>query len=355
MANEEHIGTLRRGVTVWNDWRRSNPDIRPDLSEADLSWADLTRANLVRADLNRAVMFNAIISGATLSGAALSNAFLNGANLSGADLSGAMLRDANLLDADLSEAALSKAVLNGANLRKANLSGADLSGAYLQHATLVQTNVADAKLDSCHVYGISVWDLKGTPESQRDLLITPEDAPAITVDDLEVAQFIYLLLKHEKLRKVINAVTQRGVLILGRFSDGGIDVLRAIAQKPREEGYLPIIFDFDSPDDRDYTETVKTLVGLSRFVIVALSGPSVPQELYATVPHFDIPFVPIVETGRKPYSMVVDLSKYPWFLNPPVEFGSKEKLIELMPSKVISPAEERHKERQSLLDQVFKT
>ena len=35
---------------------------------------------------------------------------------------------------------------------------------------------------------------------------------------------------------------------------------------------------------------MKTLVGLSRFVIVDLSGPSVPQELYATVPHFKVPF-----------------------------------------------------------------
>lgn len=124
--------------------------------------------------------------------------------------------------------------------------------------------------------------------------------------------------------------------------------------KSSEEKYLPIIFDFDRPEDRDYTETVKTLVGLSRFVIVDLSGPSVPQELYATVPHFKIPFVPIVETGRKPYSMVADLFEYPWFLAPVIEFGNKEELIELMPSKVISPAEERHQERQSLLDQVFK-
>jgi hypothetical protein len=53
--------------------------------------------------------------------------------------------------------------------------------------------------------------------------------------------------------------------------------------------------------------------------------------------------------------MVVDLFKYPWFLKPIVEFGSKEELVELLPSEVISPAEERHKERQMLLDKIFKT
>jgi hypothetical protein len=65
------------------------------------------------------------------------------------------------------------------------------------------------------------------------------------------------------------------------------------------------------PTDRNYTETVKTLAGLARFVIVDLSGPSVPQELYATVPHFKIPFVPILEEARKPYAMAVDILEYP--------------------------------------------
>jgi hypothetical protein len=117
---------------------------------------------------------------------------------------------------------------------------------------------------------------------------------SITVDDLEVAQFIYLLLNHKKLRNVFNAVTERGVLLLGRFGGGGLEVLQAVADRLREEKYLPIIFDFDRPQNRNYTETVKTLAGLSRFIVADLSGPSVPQELYATVPHFKIPFVPIL-------------------------------------------------------------
>jgi len=69
-----------------------------------------------------------------------------------------------------------------------------------------------------------------------------------------------------------------------------------------------MIFDFDRPENRDYTETVKTLIGLSSFVIVDLSGPSVPQELYATVPHFDIPFIPIIQRGRNACSMFHDLT-----------------------------------------------
>src|SRR5215211_4305151 len=150
------------------------------------------------------------------------------------------------------------------------------------------------------------------------------------VDYLEVAQFIYLLLNHRRLGNILNAITERGVLILGRFSRGGLEILEAIAAKLRELKYQPMIFDFDRPEDRNYTETVKTLVGLSRFVIVDLSGPSVPQELYATVPHFKIPFVPIIEEGKRQSSMVVDILEYPWVLNPPVRFVDVDHLVRAM-------------------------
>jgi hypothetical protein len=57
--------------------------------------------------------------------------------------------------------------------------------------------------------------------------------------------------------------------------------------------------------------------------------------------------------GRKTYSMVLDLLEYPWVIKPIVEFVSKEHLMELLPSKVIEPAEEKFKERQALLNQLF--
>ena len=227
-----------------------------NLSEANLSRANLSDANLYAADLRMALLNLANLSGVELTGAILVGADLGEATLMRANLSetklqrvnffSANLMQANLMRANLKQAKLQRANLHMAFLSAANLNETDLSKANLQQVTMVQTDVTNANLDFCHVYGISVWDLKGTPKSQRNLVITPADAPSITVDDLEVAQFIYLLLKHEKLRNVINSVTQRGVLILGRFSGGGLEVLQAVAQKLREERYLPIIFDFDS-------------------------------------------------------------------------------------------------------------
>jgi hypothetical protein len=159
-------------------------------------------------------------------------------------------------------------------------------------------------------------------------------------------------LNSKKIRDVINTIGQKGVLILGRFGGGGLEFLHAIAAKLRMMNYLPIIFDFERPDNRDFTETIMTLAGLSRFVIADLSGPSVPNELRATIPHFKIPFIPIVEQGERIYSMFPDLLRYPWVLAP-VEYTSTEHLLELFPSKVIVPAEEKFKEVQVLLQQLF--
>jgi hypothetical protein len=166
---------------------------------------------------------------------------------------------------------------------------------------LLDADLRNADLTGSLVFGTSAWNVKLEGTVQRDLVITEFDQPEAMVDDLEVAQFFYLLLHREKIRNVIDTVTRRGVVILGRFGDGGLALLQAIAawlRSPENGGYLPLLFDFPRPDSKTYTETVRTLVGLARFVIVDLSGPSVPQEITATVDLYEIPFVPILEEKR---------------------------------------------------------
>ncbi len=341
MANQKQLEILKRGVDFWNQWRQDNPEVKPDLSGVNLRGLDLNWANLHRADLSKA----------NLSQANLSYADLSFANLREANLNQAYLQEAFLREADLREADLREANLIGANLYITDLREADLSEANLGWTTLTDADLRKTNLTGCFIYGVSAWDLKLEGAKQSGLIIAKE--PTVTVDNIEVAQFIHLLLNHKGLRNVLNAVTEKGVLILGRFVDGGLELLQAIAAKLRDSGYLPIIFDFEKPEARNYTETIKTLAGLSRFVIADLSGPSVPQELYATVPHFKIPFVPIIEKGRREYAMFVDLLEYPWVL-PPVEFEDKAQLLELLPVRVIEPAEDKFKERQKKLDELFK-
>lgn len=335
-----------------------------NLSESDLKGADLTNANLTRADfylsrtnlylanlseanlsnanLSEADLGDTNLSGADLSSAGLSEVWLGGANLSGADLSGADLSRADLSKANLSGADLSRADLSKANLSSADLSSADLTRANLARADLVQTRLDNANLTSCTIYGISVWDLKGKPKEQKDLIITPQDQPEVTVDNIKVAQFIYLLLENEEIRDVIDTLTSKSVLILGRFSAERKKILDNMKDSLRAKGYLPILFDFEKPASRDLTETIKTLASLSKFIIADITdAKSIPQELSEIVKDFpSIPVQPLILESQQEYAMFERFRRYPWVLDV-YQYPSSDVLLANLENAVIAPAERK--------------
>jgi hypothetical protein len=326
MADEEHLAQLRKGVAVWNRWREENPDIDPDLNGADLVGVNLSGADLQRVYLNSAQLIDANLVGADFRSASLAGANLRSANLSRADLSGARLNAAFVWAADLSEAKLRSASLDFAILADANLTGADLS--------------------DCSVHGVSAWDLKLDRCKQQNLVITYPWEPKITVDNIEVAQFIYLLLHNEKIRDVIDTIGKKGVLLLGRFTEGRMKILERLREKLHSLGFVPMVFNFDKPETRDFTETVRLLANLSHFVIVDITNPrSAPLELQATVPENMVPFVPILQKGEQPFAMFVDLqNKYDWVLKPVISYSSVDRLIEVLEEKIVRPAEAKFNE-----------
>ena len=350
MANEEHVARLKRSVFAdeWNEWRQENPDIRPNLLEADLieedlSFADLRGANLRGASLKAARLSHADLSFADLSEASLSDAYFLGATLSGCDLKEADLSGANLFGVNLSEARLCGASLESANFGRADFRGADLSNANLRVTNAVETNFANANLTGCRVYGISAWGLKLDGATQQDLIITPEGEPEITVDNIDVAQFVYLLLHNEKIRAVIDTITSKGVLILGRFTPARKAVLDALRQELRKRDYLPILFDFEKPGSRDITETVSLLARMARFIIADLTDPSsIPKELEAIVPHLAVPVQSLIQEPARPFAMFKDLLKYDWMILP-YRYESLDRLLATLADKVIAPAEAKMK------------
>ncbi len=273
-----------------------------NLCEANLQGADLHEANLSQADLRGAKIIGLDLSSLDLSGADLRDVDFSGVNLRGTNLSGAILCDAilnkSILNtgllrrADLSGADLSRADLQGTNLSRAdlseaNLSGADLRGADLSRANLSQANLKKANLAGCLIYAISAWDVQLEDTVQLGLIITDSGQPTVTVDNLEVAQFINLLLTNRKICDVIDTVTSKVVLILGRFSPERKAILDAVRNILHTKDYVPIVFDFEKPANRDITETVSTLAHIARFVIADITdAKSIPQELLSIVPHY---------------------------------------------------------------------
>jgi uncharacterized protein YjbI with pentapeptide repeats len=320
-----------------------------DLTAADLSEVHASKANFERAKLNGANLRWSHLTLANLRGAKLVRADLGSAYLNNADLRGATLEEAallltNLAEADLAGANLANANLGLANLVGANLSGATLTGANLSGVSLVHANLVDADLTGCRIYGVAAWDVRLSPKTnQQNLVITLEGEPEVTVDNIEVAQFVYLLLHNEKIRDVIDTVGRKGVLLLGRFTEGRIVVLERLREALRKRGYVPIVFNFDKPEIKDITETVRLLAGLSKFVIADVTNPkSSPLELQATVPEIMVPFQPIIAQGEKPFAMLQDLwIKHRDWVFEPIEYSSVDRLVETIDAEIIRPAEER--------------
>lgn len=316
--------------------------IKVKLNGARLSSANFKEANLEGADFSKADLSKSNFCGANLRGANLSDTNLTKANLSSADLSKADLSGADLRGADVCKAKLCGADLSKADFSDADIGSADLSGADLLHTNLVRTKIDKANISNSSIYGVNVWDLDGEFDDQKGLIITPKGESTITVDNIKVAQFIYLLLNNKELRDVLNTLTSKTVLILGRFAiPERKAILDALRNKLREYDLLPIVFDFDRPTDKDFTETIKTLAGISYFVIADVTNPkSSPLELQATVPDYQIPFVPIIQEGESPFAMMADLQqKYSWVL-PTKSYDSIETLMKALKPGIIDPAVE---------------
>jgi hypothetical protein len=354
MGNEKQLKIILQGTEVWNVWKLKNSEKKVDLSNADLSGANLEEmmlhgANLSYASLNGANLYGADLSQANLSFAELNKANLAYAMLDGANLNGAELLRANFHLAKLRETNLREAFLLEANLNDADLYKANLNGANLNKAILVGAHLREANLTGCKIYGVSAWGLILEGAKQRDLLITPYDdysMPAVTVDDLEVAQFIYLLLYSYKIRRVIDTITSKAVLILGRFTPERKAILDAIREELRRRGYVPLLFDFEKPASRDLRETVSTLAHMVKFIIADITdAKSIPAELERVVPYLSsVPVMPLVLRSDKGYALFDPLRVYPWVIEP-YRYESQAELIASIVERVIAPAEAKVKER----------
>jgi hypothetical protein len=212
---------------------------------------------------------------------------------------------------------------------------------------LVHTDLRGASLAESRVYGASVWDIKVDDQTnQQNLVITPTGEAAITVDNIEVAQFIYLLLSNQTIRKVIETINSKAVLILGRFSEERKPILDAIRDELRKHDYLPILFDFDPTTNQTTIETIKTLASMARFVIADITDArSVLQELQAVVPDFPSLAVRlIIKRSQHEYGMLDFFRRFPWVIEDPYEYEDEKEVITSIKENVIVPAEAKVKE-----------
>jgi hypothetical protein len=148
------------------------------------------------------------------------------------------------------------------------------------------------------------------------------------------------MLQNEKIRRVIDTITDKAVLILGRFTEERKKVLDALREELRKRNYLPILFDFEKPGSLSRDETITLLARMARFVIADISdAKSVLQELRGIVPDLpSVPVQPIILATQEEPGMFDFFRRYPWFL-PAHRYETPAQLLANLTEQVIAPAD----------------
>jgi len=166
MANPAHLAILDQGIEAWNNWRKANRDVHPDLFGVKLPGVNLNTANFEDTNIGCANLRAANLSKANLGGADLGGdhhsirATHGGTDLREANLSGAHLFETSFSGSDLRGATLRATHLHGALFVATQLAGADLTDSRLSFTTFHSVDLSEVKgLDALHHDGPSIIDI----------------------------------------------------------------------------------------------------------------------------------------------------------------------------------------------------
>ena len=117
-------------------------------------------------------------------------------------------------------------------------------------------------------------------------------------------------------------------------------LLDAVREELRRHNYMPVMFDFEKPWSRSYTETITTLARMARFIIADLTDATeVRLELAKIVPDLpSVPVQPLVLASSTDYVTFADIRRYHWVLEP-FRYRDLSHAIASLPEMILKPAE----------------
>ena len=144
--------------------------------------------------------------------------------------------------------------------------------------------------------------------------------------------------------EIMSELIKHRVLILGRFTGRRLKILKAIQEHlaKHKNRYIPELFTFSRPDERDLIEAITGFAALSRFIIADLSEPkSLPAELEAIVPHFlSIPIVPVINKSGKPYATFTSIQRRENVIEL-IRYADLKNLLNMIDEKIVGIAENK--------------
>jgi hypothetical protein len=285
MTEDDPSRILMHGAAVWNVWRSQNP---APLTFSSPHWYDCPGRGGIQLKGKNRMDF----SGINLSRASLYRAFAEGLNLRNAEFEGSHVEEGDFSRADFRGQPFAVPRSTRQSSRVQTSTARHLSTGNLNRVILVGALFRVKEITETAVYGIAAWDLVTSDEMKQSKLLIEKTYEfysdliqqgkiQMTVDDIELAQFVYYLNDRKKMRDTLNILNDKGVLLLGRFKDGGLERLYSICEWLQRKGYMAMIFDFARPDNLSLSETVVTMASRSKLILVDLPGASVPAELQA--------------------------------------------------------------------------
>ena len=228
MADPQHIEMVKNGADAWNEWRRSSPDIAPNLrsidfekefrtSNAGYDLPEFHGYNFANADLHMVTLRNCGFTECVFDNAGINFSDLCFANFTDCSFRGVGMRVSRIGSANFWNCVFDGSDLSYCSAQETGFSSSKITNCIFDNMSLVGTNFTNATIHNTSVYGTSAWDLILDDSDQRDIKIAGEHG-AVTVDNIEIAQFIYLLINNSRIRDVIDTLTSKVVLILGRLT-----------------------------------------------------------------------------------------------------------------------------------------
>jgi len=200
----DYIAEIRRGSESWNDFRKTVNGAKPILRNINFATQFPNQSNVYNLpELENFNFSNCDFHSSSFRNGSYINCVFDFSSINFSDLVDAYFYNCTFKNSSLRVSKIGSAHFINCNFENSDLSycsaektdftGSVFKNTRLEYIRFVKCNFSDTKINYCFFYGTSTWDIIADDSIQQDIVITSNDDNLITVDNIELAQFIYLL------------------------------------------------------------------------------------------------------------------------------------------------------------------
>jgi hypothetical protein len=148
--------------------------------------------------------------------------------------------------------------------------------------------------------------------------------------------------------EIMSHLSKRRVLILGRFKQRRLKILKLIKEQLQQHSnnYIAELYTYEVPEKKDLVDSICGFALLSKFIIADISEPSAVQaELQAiNMLNTSVPIVPIINKTGREYSLFAHIAKAGNVAKPTIRYSDENDMVKKLKSIIIPLAEEMYDE-----------